>query len=63
MFSVSGSTLEINLCNVASKQVTDVILVLKDSDTEIEKTQFIDPTFCIRWPENRQISVVSFIGI
>ena len=37
MFSVSGSMLEI-LLNVTSlqKQVTDVSLVLKDSDTDLE---------------------------
>ena len=37
------------LRNVAEEQVTDVSLVLKDSDP-----QFVDPAFCIRWPENRQ---------
>ena len=35
-FSVPGSMLEIYLRNVAAKQVTDVSLVLKDSDTESE---------------------------
>ena len=39
------------------KQV-DVSLVLKDSDTE-----FVDPAFCIRWPENRPFKMVSSIGI
>ena len=31
------------------KQVTDVSLVLKDSDMDSENL-----SFCIRWPENRQ---------
>ena len=31
-----------------------VSLVLKDSDIESEKNQFVDLAFCIRWPENRQ---------
>ena len=40
-----------NLLYVTSpqKQATDVSLVLKDSDME-----FVDPAFCIIWPENRQ---------
>ena len=46
--------LEINFTlRLPQKQVTDVSLVLKDSDTESEKPQLLDPAFCIRQPENR----------
>ena len=34
----------------------DVSLVLKDSDTDSEKPQFVDPAFCIRWPEKDVIN-------
>ena len=36
MFSISGSMLDINFSNIAVKQVTNVSLILKDSDTESE---------------------------
>ena len=49
MFSVTGSMLEIYFTLSPQKQVTDVSLVLKDSDTES-----VDRAFCIRWPENRR---------
>ena len=42
MFSVSGSMLEIYFTFMSpQKQVTDVSLVLKNSDTESEKPQFL----------------------
>ena len=42
--------------NVAAKtgNDTDVSLVLKDSDIQIQKTPVHWSGFCIRWPENRQ---------
>ena len=44
-----------HVCNslyvtLPQKQVADVSLVLKDSEP-----QFVDPVFCIRWPENGQL--------
>ena len=54
MFSVSGSMLEILLyvtyCMLPQKQVTDVSLVLKDSDMESENLSSL-----IRLSENRQL--------
>ena len=46
-----------NLLNVTSqkKQVTDVSLVLKDSDTESENLSSLIQAFCIRLPENGQL--------
>ena len=66
MFSVSGSNLlACNLLYVTSPQklVTDVSLVLKDSDMDSENLIFVDPAFCIRWPETDSSKVVSVIGI
>ena len=51
MFSVYGSMLEIYLCNVATKQVTEVIVVLKDSDTESENLSSLIRLSVTRWPE------------
>ena len=64
MFSVSGSVLE-NLLNVASpqKQVTDVSLVLKDSDTESENLSSLIRFSVSDSQKTDSSKDVSFIGI
>ena len=65
MFSVSGSMLEIYLtqCRSQQKQVTDVSLALKDSDTFSEN---LSPLIRLSVSDSQKTdssNVVSFIGI
>ena len=64
MFSVSGSMLE-NLLYVTSpqKQITDVSLVLKDSDTESENLSSLVRLSVSDSQKKDSSKYVSFIGI
>ena len=65
MFSVSGSMLEIYFTygNVAAKQITDVSLVLKDSDMESENLSSLIRLSVSDGQKTDSSKVVSFIGI
>ena len=62
MFSVSGSMLEIYLTS-PHKQVSDVSLVLKDSDTESENLSLLICLSVSGGQKTDSSKVVSFIGI
>ena len=64
MFSVSGSMLEILLYVTSpQKQVTDVSLVLKDSDTDSENLSSLIRLSVSDGQKTESLNVVSFIGI
>ena len=62
MFSVSGSMLAIYVTS-PQKQVTDVSLVLKDSDTESENLSSLVRLSVSDGQKTDSLNVVSFIGI
>ena len=55
--------LKFTLCKVAAKTGNDVSLVLKDSDTESGKPQFVHPTFRSDGQKTDSLNIISFIGI
>ena len=64
MFSVSGSMLEIYFTQLSpQKHVTDVSLVLKDSDTDSENLSSLIRLSVSDGQKTDSSNVVSFIGI
>ena len=64
MFSVSGSLLEIYFYVMSpQKQVTNLSLVLKDSDMESENLSLLIRLFVSDGQKTDSSKVVSFIGI
>ena len=63
MFSSLVLCLKLTLCNVAAKQVTDVSLVLKDSDMESENLGSLIRLSVSDGQKTDSLNFVSFIGL